>query len=164
MKNKEYSVSVLVLTYNPDKEKLFLTLKSILLQKGIRFQIVLADDGSEINFFNCVKEYFDSINFTNYALVANPINRGTVMNAWSGIKLCEGKYVKFISPGDLLYGETVLADWISDTEGKGSDISFSDAVYYQMEQKDKDRFIHILKMRAAPQRSIVYMIGGGGTA
>ena len=39
------AVSVLVITYNPKKEKLMQTLNSILLQKGIKFEIVIADDG-----------------------------------------------------------------------------------------------------------------------
>ena len=38
--------SVIVLNYHPDKDKLFATLRSILCQKDVSFEIILADDGS----------------------------------------------------------------------------------------------------------------------
>ena len=42
-----YDISVYVLIYRPDYEKLFITLTSVILQKGCRYEIILADDGSE---------------------------------------------------------------------------------------------------------------------
>ena len=42
-------ISVVVLTYNPDLNDLKKTLRSIMLQDGVDFEIVIADDGSKNN-------------------------------------------------------------------------------------------------------------------
>ena len=40
--------SVIVLTYNNKLEQILLTLKSILKQKGILYEIIIADDCSDV--------------------------------------------------------------------------------------------------------------------
>ena len=45
-----FDVSVVILTYFPDKEKLLKTLKSVLLQKNVSYEILIADEGSD-NFY-----------------------------------------------------------------------------------------------------------------
>ena len=50
MKNK-YDVSIIVATYNPDLNKLMSTLLSIIIQKGIKFEIIVTDDGSQKDYF-----------------------------------------------------------------------------------------------------------------
>ena len=39
-------VSICVLTYRPDYEKLFMTLTSIIRQQGCSYEIIIADDGT----------------------------------------------------------------------------------------------------------------------
>ena len=41
-----YDVSVCVLTYHPDYERLFITLTSVIRQKGCTCEIIIADDGT----------------------------------------------------------------------------------------------------------------------
>lgn len=124
------TVTVAVLTYNPDEQKLLATLRSVLLQKGISPQIVIADDGSKSKSFDRVKAFFAEKGFTDYRIVENPVNKGTVYNAFSAVEAATGKYVKFLSPGDLLSGEGVLHRWITEMEQRNALLSFSDAVYY----------------------------------
>ncbi|MCC8174693.1 MAG: glycosyltransferase, partial [Odoribacter sp.] len=69
-----YDVSALILTYNPNLQKLLMTLKSFLLQKGLLLQIVVSDDGSEENYFTEVERMFKKYNFTKYKLVKNEHN------------------------------------------------------------------------------------------
>ena len=102
-------ISVLVLSYNSDIDKLYLTLKSIIKQKIDDFEIVVSDDGSKDNHEQELAEYFKQNDFSNYKLVMNEHNRGTVQNILSGLKACEGEYVKPISSGDCLYAEDTLA-------------------------------------------------------
>ena len=102
-------ISVLVLSYNSDINKLYLTLKSIIKQKIDDFEIVVSDDGSKDNHEQELAEYFKQNDFSNYKLVMNEQNRGTVQNILSGLMACEGEYVKPISSGDCLYAEDTLA-------------------------------------------------------
>ena len=57
--NQDYEITVIVCTYNPDLQKLISTLKSVVLQKGVKIQVIVTDDGSSNNYFNEVK-----INYT----------------------------------------------------------------------------------------------------
>ena len=41
-----YDVSVCVLTYHPDYDRLFITLTSVIRQKGCTCEIIIADDGT----------------------------------------------------------------------------------------------------------------------
>lgn len=102
-------ISVLVLSYNSDIRKLFLTLQSIIKQKMDSFEIVVTDDGSNDNHKEELNNYFQNCGFTNYRLVMNEENRGTVQNIISGLRFCDGEYVKPISGGDCLYDENTLS-------------------------------------------------------
>lgn len=101
-------VTVLVITYNSDLYKTCLTLQSVIEQKFDEFEIVISDDGSKENHFPELRNFLEEKEFTNYKLVANEKNRGTVQNLLSGLQHTEGKYVKFISAGDALYEENTL--------------------------------------------------------
>ena len=127
---KNYVVSVAVVTYNPDRKKLLATLRSILRQKNICFEIVIADDGSAEPKFDAAEELFAEYGFTDYTLVRNAENRGTVHNINSALEKCTGTYVKVISPGDLLGSEDLLFNWIEAIKAAKADVSFCDAVYY----------------------------------
>ena len=58
-------VSVVVLTYNSDMEKLFGTLRSAICQKQIRFDIVISDDGSDNFDKERLSDFFLKINLKN---------------------------------------------------------------------------------------------------
>lgn len=128
-------VSVIVLIYNPDLNKLKSTLKSIIIQKGISFEIILTDDGSTKDINSEIKNIMDQYNYTNYYYKKLSQNSGTVKNYYNGIQNAKGKYVYAISPGDMLYDENVLKDFFNFCENNKCKLCFGDAVYYQNNEK-----------------------------
>lgn len=154
--NKNYEVTVLVLTYNPVWDKLLWTLKSILLQDKVRFQLVIADDGSADNYFDQIKDYLAEKKFKDYKLVPADRNRGTVYNMWHAMGYCDGRYIKPISPGDMLNHTQILSHWIADLEKKHAQWSFADAVYFRFHQ---EQALIPVKCLAHPQNVKVYKSG-----
>lgn len=148
----EYQVSVVVATYNPNKHKLFMTLRSLLVQKGISLEIIIADDGSSVQDFSEAEALFAQHDFQNYTILANQKNQGTVANILSGVKQCSGAFIKLISPGDFLNGETVLHDWIE--QAKNHQFSFCDVVCYQ----ELDGQFHLLQTKAHPVTVMCYQV------
>lgn len=132
-----YEVSVAVLTYKPNKEKLLETLQSVLMQKDVRMQIVIADDGSAEPKFDVAEELFRESGFTDYVIVDNKENRGTVYNVQSAVQRCDGTYVKLISPGDLLADATTLRGWVDTIAADNAELSFSDVLYYVPDENGK---------------------------
>ena len=122
--------SVLVLQYNPIYELIEKTIISILEQKNIELEIVIADDGSKINYFEKIKLIFQEYGFENYILVENEKNQGTVKNIISGLKNCKGKYIKCISPGDYLYNPNVLSAVYEKMEDVKATLLFGDMAFY----------------------------------
>ena len=100
--------TVLVITYNSKWDKLELTLSSVLNQTMDEYEIVIADDGSKNNLRSEIEAYFKKRGFSNYKLVMNPENQGTVGNIITGLEVAVGRYVKFISAGDLLFNQDTL--------------------------------------------------------
>lgn len=150
-----FDITVLVATYNPVEDKLYKTLKSILVQNNIDCQIIIADDGSkEFNLDN-IENFFETNNFFNYHIVKNEKNQGTVKNIKSGIEFCRGKYVKLISPGDYLYDDNVLKKWFEFMESESAEWSFGDAIYYSLDENDN--FV-VRKEYANPQDVRPYII------
>lgn len=127
---EKYDVTVAVVTYRPDQQKLIATLRSILLQRNIRVQIVLADDGTQEPFAEAVEAVFREEGFEDYKLVFNPENRGTVCNVLSAVAVADGTYTKLISPGDMLACEDALEKWVKHMEETDSVVSCCDVVCY----------------------------------
>ena len=129
----KYDFSVIVLCYNPDMGKLKRTLTSILMQQDISFEIVVADDGSKLNYVSQLQEWFANNDFADYKLVMNEQNRGTVQNLLSALEAASGKYCKNISPGDYLYDDKVLRYYYDCMEQEGLSVCFGRAAYYSYE-------------------------------
>jgi glycosyltransferase involved in cell wall biosynthesis len=130
-----HEISIIVATYNPDYGKTIDTLDSIICQKDVDLEIVVADDGSAENHFSELKDYFDDKNFVNYKLAALEENQGTVRNLANGINSSDAEVVKFISPGDKLANENVLSKWLDNMRSQKCEWSFADCVYYHMENE-----------------------------
>ncbi len=140
-------VSVIVITFNPVLKKLYKTLDSVVCQKGIRFEIIVCDDGSQIRFEKELRNYFLMKGLSAYRLIFHDSNKGTVKNYYSGLEQANGTYSKVISPGDFFTDENILFDWVQFLKNNETDWSFSDAYYY-CEDNDKNVFI---RKRAHPQ-------------
>lgn len=135
--------SVLVLTYNSAWDKTRQTLYSILIQKNVDFELVVADDGSEENNYDKIKKYIESFGFTDYFLVENKQNKGTVKNILSGLAFCHGEYIKPISPGDFLYDENILQKTQECIINRNATVFFERACYYSI--KDDSPFVFLDK-------------------
>lgn len=135
--NNKCKVTVAVISYNPVWEKLRNTLKSIVWQKNVDFEIVVADDGSEHDSFDKVEQYLKEKKITNYRLVKNPINQGIVKNVLSAVNVAQGKYIKLISPGDFLYDENTLHEFVDFAEKNPAAAYFSNLFYYSINDSGK---------------------------
>ncbi len=142
MKKKEYEMSVIVLTYYPDYEKLFQTLHSIVGQRDVSFEIIVSDDGSSEFDSEKVKQWFEQQHFEDYTIVANTENKGTVRNALAGVKAAKGDKVKLISPGDYLYDEWVLKRICEFMTERQSITCFGKAAYYSEAENGSLQFHH----------------------
>ena len=140
-------ISVVMGTFNPSWDKCKFTLDSIIAQKDVEIELIVTDDGSSDNLFSRFEDYFITTGFSNYKLISHESNQGTVKNYYDGIKAAKGEYVKLISPGDALFNETVLADWISTLRSSGRKWSFGNAAYYRNENGKNE----IIKAPAFPR-------------
>ena len=142
--NKQFEVSALVLCYKPNLKKLIMTLKSIIYQKDVTMQIVIADDGSEIDHFDEIKAFFAEKNFEDYVLVKNPKNVGIVKNCISGMDKCEGHHIKGISPGDYLADENSLRNWLDYMKSNNLSVCGSDYYCYHFNAEGKVEYTKAL--------------------
>lgn len=123
-------VSVVILTYNPDFKALYYTLKSVVIQKGISFEIIIADDGSKTFDSDLIESWFERNSFKRYRIIQHSENLGTLSNALSGWRAASGKYIKQLSTGDCLYNELSLLEAVRKMEDGNSQIAFGMAAPY----------------------------------
>lgn len=123
-------VSIIVLTYNPDNDKLRRTLEAAIAQRDINVEIIISDDGSAQKDFSFLPEFFAAHGFTSYRLVENPENKGTVYNCYAGIQAASGEYVFLTSPGDILFDSHTIADFYSFAKAQNASLCFGNSVYY----------------------------------
>ena len=142
--------TVLVITYNASWEKLRLTLLSALKQDFDNYEIVIADDGSAHFPEDQVRDFMESKGFSDYTLVQNTTNQGTVKNLLSGLEVCRGEYVKFISAGDLFYSEKTIEMIYNFMSKNGSLCSFGlmQAYRYVDGKLQKEEFNHPFDIEA----------------
>ncbi len=126
----KYNVSVIVLTYNPDIVKLKSTLFSVIIQKNVDFEIIIADDGSNNSYYNDILKFFKQNKFINFRCIKNNTNIGTVNNYYNALLECDGEYIYGISPGDMLYDSNALLNLYDFAKNKNAEICFGDAVFY----------------------------------
>ena len=142
--NKHFEVSALVVCYKPNLKKLIMTLKSFIYQKDVCMQIVIADDGSEIDHFDEIKAFFAEYKFKDYVLVKNTKNVGTVQNCISGIEKCVGTYIKGISPGDYLAEENALRKWLDYMKSNNLSVCGGDYYCYHFNDEGKVEYTKAL--------------------
>lgn len=145
-------VSVIVLIYNPNLNRLKYTLNSIALQKDIGYEVIISDDGSEKIDIKEIEK------ITNEILKSVPIkyrwaekNLGTVYNYYEAVKMAEGEYVYGISPGDYIYDCTVIRDMYNFAVDNKAIVCFGNVQKYEVEGND----IKLLKNRM-PMTPIIY--------
>ena len=140
-------ISVIVLTYNADLNDLKKTLRSIMLQKGVSYEIVIADDGSSDNLSDEISAFFETSGFEDYVLAMSPENHGTVVNVISGVEKASGRYVKLISPGDYLYDEDSLRKLFDCAVKNDAPLVFGDILIFDSNAEE----FTVIKKWAYPQ-------------
>ena len=75
------------------------------------FELVVADDGSDEDFFPLTRKILAENGFTGAKFVKLTPNGGTVKNVLNGAKQAAGKWVFTVSPGDYLYDADTVA-WL----------------------------------------------------
>ena len=147
-------VSVVLVTYNSEWEKIKITLLSILKQKNISMQVVIADDGSKITYNEAIDKLMSLHDFKEYFVLNATENRGTVLNIADALNHVKGRYTKTIAPGDFLFDENVLCRWIRFMQNNNAEISFGNAVYYS-----KDEKLKLHKTKGSPVNRYLFKTG-----
>lgn len=145
-------LSIIVLLYNSTTEKLERTIKSIIEQQDINFEIILTDDGSQVNPKDMISSIFDKYNYKNYILNRNEQNVGTVKNILSALNLTKGKYIYLISPGDMIFDSTAMKDFLEFAEKNQSLVCFGDYLNYNYDNEK----INTIEEISSPPRPYIY--------
>lgn len=100
--------SVIVMLYNAEEAALKRTLASILLQKDVSCEIILADDASRNDCLRQAETYLTD-RHVPFRVSHHAENQGTVQNLLDAAEMAKGTYVKDIGAGDLLFDEHTLS-------------------------------------------------------
>ena len=150
--SRDIQVSVIICTYNQPWQKLRKSLVSVLRQKNIKLEILVADDGSCDNHFDKIVALFNRYCFSDYILFPAEKNRGTCINLYRALINTRGKYGKGLSPGDYLYDESTLVDFYNFAEKNKADICFGNAIYYS----DDEQGYQTYRLRTNPRNMRIY--------
>ena len=145
-----FDVSVIMAVYETDIKRLFETLYSVLVQKELSFEVIIADDGSKDNHKDELICYFEKHGFKDYKLSLLENNLGTVKNFITACDLCEGWYIKAISPGDYLYDPYVLRDWVGFMDTNECAFSGGRYITYNPFSENRDALINSLNEGKKP--------------
>ncbi|WP_303195079.1 glycosyltransferase [Thomasclavelia spiroformis] len=90
-------ISVLMTTYNPNFDYLKESLDSIYSQTYNNFEVILVDDGSEIN----VKQFLNENQYKNLHYIRLAKNQGITRALNIGLSYCRGKYIARMDDDDI---------------------------------------------------------------
>ena len=123
-------VSVLLLTYNSDPTALRRALTAIAQQKEVDLEVIISDDGSVKKDFSFLPDFMAEAGISQWKLLENPENRGTVFNCLAAAEAATGTYTFTTSPGDFLFDQFVLRDFYRFAQKHDCALCFGNAVYY----------------------------------
>ncbi len=81
---------------------------SIACQKNVCLQVIIADDGSEKDYFAEEKTFLESSSVNDLFFSKNQENQGTVLNIWNAVQHAKYDCLSFLSPGDYYYDDNTL--------------------------------------------------------
>lgn len=117
--------SIIVLTYNTKSDSLEKTLNSIVNQTGIdSLEIIICDDGSDYFDEEGIINILAKLVNCNYKIIRNKLNQGTVKNLLSGVRVSNGRYIKPIGAGDILYNKNTVMNFVSEMDKNGLEVAF----------------------------------------
>lgn len=136
MSSEHTEVSAIVTYYNQSLDDLLFTLSSCVLQQGVDFDIVVADDFSGHDYGEEIRRFFASVGFSNYQIVRQPQNMKTVSNILSALGACRGRYIKTIGSEDALFSEHTLRDVVDYCVENDCGAGFGKYCAFQKEDGD----------------------------
>ena len=145
MKYKSKQITVIIANYNSEWNKIKSTILSVVLQEDVDIEIIISDDSSSIFFESEIRKLLESYSFSNYTIIRNEINVGTVKNIYNALCLASGEYTYVISPGDLFFERKTLSRLMIFAQENKVDICFGDYVPYSSNTQSE---ISIMDMKA----------------
>lgn len=131
--SKMYRFTMIIPTYNSSLFNVLLTIGSILRQSFDDYEIIITDDGSNVDNFNEIKAYLLKNNFKKYLFIKNNQNKGTVSNLKNAYNKSKGEYIKGLGPGDLLFSKDTLEKLNQFLKVKNSNFAFGRLKSYYLE-------------------------------
>ena len=133
----EIQVSVILVTFHSDYEKILETVDSILIQSDINFEIIVSEDSDDNGYYAHLEDYFIKNKFFKYIFIKNHENQGTVKNVLNALKKSGGNCIKGISPGDRFFDKYVLKDMYEKIISSNAVFVFGEVYcYYKKNKKD----------------------------
>ena len=120
-----FDVSVVLTTYNQDLNDILMSCASVMLQRGVFCELIVADDASNENKFQDIESFLKR-NFPGASVrfVSHSENVKTVKNLLDGISNAQGRYTKELGAGDLLYDYSTLSSLIACAKDNSSNAVF----------------------------------------
>lgn len=122
--HRSADITALITTYNQRIQATLLSTASAVLQKGLRVQIVIADDCSSTNLSQVYSQFLDYAGHTNYQVIRHNHNVKTVRNIANALPAVNSPIVKCFGAGDLLYSYNTLSDSASALSKSGASCGF----------------------------------------
>lgn len=108
--HRSADITALITTYNQRLQATLLSAASAVLQKGLRVQIVIADDCSSTNLSQVYAQFLDYVGHTSYRVIRHNHNVKTVRNIANALPAVNSPIVKCFGAGDLLYSFDTLSN------------------------------------------------------
>jgi len=131
-----HAISVVVTTYNQPYTGIFHTLDSIVKQAFEGFEIIVADDCSKESPKEVLEEYFSNVGFSDYKIVINSSNVGTVRNILGVHGVADGEFIKVIGAGDMLYSSDTLRKIYEFSRSRKTNFAFGKIKAFSLEGAD----------------------------
>lgn len=124
-------VSVYVSIYNASWERIRASLNSIIMQKGIDFEIIVIDDCSTVKHSDEIKDFFSRHDFRNYTLKVHEKNLGIIMTYLDAAQEAKAKYIRCLGQGDMFLDEYALRDSYNYMVSTDAELMLSKSVYFR---------------------------------
>jgi len=135
---KAVTVSVIIPTYN---KTLYIqqAIDSVLSRTYKDLQIIVVDDGSTDDTLSKLKSYIHS----NQITYIYQTNQGPSVARNAGLRVANGKYIKFLDSDDFLYPEQIEKQ-IQDIKNEPEAISITDSLVLKLNGNTEERRVYLV--------------------
>ena len=128
-------VSVVTLTYK-NYDKLYDTIKSVLIQDYYNIEYIISDDASGDFPKEEIVKFIDenNVNDFEYKIIINEENLGTVKNFNNAIRNCNGTYIFPLSGNDIFYNDHVVTELVDVFTNTNCKMVITGKVLYENEK------------------------------